>query len=263
MSTDKNEVVKKKEPKTVKEHLASEAFHIKLSSALPKHLTPERFAGVALNQINTNPALLKCTQESLFKCLLQLGQIGLEPDGRRAHLVPYKKECTLLIDYKGLVELALRNGDVSRIHADVVYESEITGGDFIYNRGKIDKHIKSLLPNRGHVVAVYAEVEFKSGTAKAEVMTREEVEEIRKSSKAGQNGPWVNHWNEMAKKTVFRRLSKWLPLSPEIRESMEKDDESQFQNMKRVEPAKLFKQIDTEADEVIETIAQTEVDKDE
>ena len=156
MSTDKNEVVKKKEPKTVKEHLASDAFHLKLSSALPKHLTPERFAGVALNQINTNPALLKCTQESLFKCLLQLGQIGLEPDGRRAHLVPYGKECTLLIDYKGLVELALRNGDVSRIHADVVYESEITGGDFVYNRGKIDKHIKSLLPNRGNVVAGYA-----------------------------------------------------------------------------------------------------------
>jgi recombination protein RecT len=255
MSNEENQIVKDEKPKTVQEHLGSDAFKIKLASALPKHLTPERFAGVALNQVNTNPALLKCTQQSLFKCLLQLGQIGLEPDGRRAHLVPYGKECTLLIDYKGLVELALRNGDVARIHADVVYESEIENKDFIYNRGKVEVHNKSLMPDRGNVVAVYAEVEFKNGTAKAEVMTREEVEKIRADSKAGKNGPWVNHWNEMAKKTVFRRLAKWLPLSPEIRESMEKDDESQFSNMKRVQPAApMFKKIETEAEAITEEI---------
>ena len=226
MSTEIKEASKeKREPTTVKEHINSEAFREKLAVALPKHLTPERFAGVALTQINTNPALLKCTQESLFKCLLQLGQMGLEPDGRRAHLVPYGTECTLLIDYKGLVELALRNGDVARIHADVVYESEIEAGDFIYNRGKVEKHNKSLKSDRGAVVAAYAEVEFLNGTAK------------------------------MAKKTVFRRLAKWLPLSPEIRENMEGDDESQFSKMKRVAPARpMFKQIETEADEVVAEI---------
>ena len=255
MSTEIKEVSKEKT--TVKEHINSEAFREKLRVALPKHLTPERFAGVALTQINTNPGLLKCTQESLFKCLLQLGQMGLEPDGRRAHLVPYGTECTLLIDYKGLVELALRNGDVARIHADVVYESEIEAGDFIYNRGKVEKHNKSLKSDRGAVVAAYAEVEFLNGTAKAEVMTLEEVEAIRSQSKAGKNGPWVNHWNEMAKKTVFRRLAKWLPLSPEIRDSMEGDDESQFSKMKRVAPARpMFKQIETEADEVVAEIEQ-------
>jgi len=256
MSTE-TKPVKSEKPKSVQDHINSEAFRDKLSVALPKHLTPERFAGVALTQINTNPALLKCTQESLFKCLLQLGQMGLEPDGRRAHLVPYGTECTLLIDYKGLVELALRNGDVARIHADVVYESEIEAGDFIYNRGKVERHNKSLKPNRGAVVAAYAEVEFLNGTAKAEVMTREEVEEIRSQSKAGKSGPWVNHWNEMAKKTVFRRLAKWLPLSPEIRENMEGDDDSQFSKMKRVAPARpMFKQIETEADEVVAEIKE-------
>ena len=261
MSTEtkpvKTEKPKTEKPKTVQDHIKSEAFRDKLSVALPKHLTPERFAGVALTQINTNPGLLNCTQESLFKCLLQLGQIGLEPDGRRAHLVPFGKECTLLIDYKGLVELALRNGDVARIHADVVYESEIEAGDFIYNRGRIEKHNKSLMPNRGAVVAAYAEVEFLNGAVKAEVMTREEVEAIRKDAKSANSMPWTKHWNEMAKKTVFRRLAKWLPLSPEIRESMEGDDESQFSKMKRVAPAKpMFKQIETEADEVVAEIKE-------
>jgi recombination protein RecT len=258
MSTEIKEVSKeKREPTTVKEHINSEAFREKLRVALPKHLTPERFAGVALTQINTNPGLLNCTQESLFKCLLQLGQIGLEPDGRRAHLVPFGKECTLLIDYKGLVELALRNGDVARIHADVVYESEVDAGDFIYNRGRVEKHNKSLMPNRGTVVAAYAEVEFLNGSAKAEVMTREEIEAIRKEAKSANSMPWTKHWNEMAKKTVFRRLAKWLPLSPEIRESMEGDDDSQFSKMKRVAPARpMFKQIESAADEVVAEIKE-------
>jgi recombination protein RecT len=255
MSTEIKEVSKEKT--TVKEHINSEAFREKLRVALPKHLTPERFAGVALTQINTNPGLLNCTQESLFKCLLQLGQIGLEPDGRRAHLVPFGKECTLLIDYKGLVELALRNGDVARIHADVVYESEVEAGDFIYNRGRVEKHNKSLMPNRGNVVAAYAEVEFLNGSAKAEVMTHEEIEAIRTEAKSANSMPWTKHWNEMAKKTVFRRLAKWLPLSPEIRESMEGDDESQFSKMKRVAPARpMFKQIESAADEVVAEIKE-------
>ena len=128
MSENKNAVVKQK--KTVQDHLQSDAFRDKIESALPKHLTPDRFIGVALNALNKTPALANCTQQSLFKCFLELSQMGLEPDGRRAHLIPYGQECTLLIDYKGLVELALRNGDVARIHADVVYETEYEQEDF-------------------------------------------------------------------------------------------------------------------------------------
>ena len=259
MSDNENAVVKQK--KTVQDHLQSDAFREKIESALPKHLTPDRFIGVALNALNKTPALAKCTQQSLFKCFLELSQMGLEPDGRRAHLIPYGQECTLLIDYKGLVELALRNGDVARIHADVVYETEYEAGDFIYDRGRIERHVKSLKSDRGKVIAAYAEVEFKSGTAKAEVMSVEEVEGIRSRSKAGKNGPWVTDWNEMAKKTAFRRLSKWLPLSPEIREHIEKDDEHQFANMKRVnapKPARaMFKEIedkDASAEDVVEEL---------
>ena len=56
-------------------------------------------------------------------------------------------------------------------------------------------------------------------------MSVDEIEAIRRRSKAGNSGPWVTDWNEMAKKTVFRRLTKWLPLSPEFRDAVEADDE--------------------------------------
>jgi recombination protein RecT len=63
------------------------------------------------------------------------------------------------------------------------------------------------------------------GVTKCEVMSRDEVESIRKRSKAGGSGPWVSDWCEMAKKTAFRRASKWLPLSPEINDAFDKDQD--------------------------------------
>jgi recombination protein RecT len=128
-------------------------------------------------------------------------------------------ECQLIIDYKGLVELAMRSGNVAAIHADTVRESDV----FEYNRGTIETHKIDFRKPRGEVFAVYALVRFKDGAEKAEVMTREDVEKVRLRSRAGQSGPWMTDWEEMAKKTVFRRLSKWIPLSAEFRAANEHD----------------------------------------
>ena len=62
-------------------------------------------------------------------------------------------------------------------------------------------------------------------------MTRDECEAIRKRSRAGSSGPWVTDFDEMAKKTVFRRASKWLPLSPEIQDVIRRDEETEFRNV--------------------------------
>jgi recombination protein RecT len=64
----------------------------------------------------------------------------------------------------------------------------------------------------------------KDGSRQACVMSRDEIESVRKRSRSGQSGPWATDWCEMAKKTVFRRLSKWLVLSPEIRDLVEAED---------------------------------------
>lgn len=207
--------------------LTGDAFREQVKMSLPAHLKPERFIRVALTAMTRTPDLAKCTQESFFKCLLDLSAAGLEPDGRRAHLIPYRNnkagttECTLIIDYKGLVELIMRSGLVSSIHADVVCDADV----FEYNMGEITKHTINFREPRGKVYAAYATCRMKDGTSKTEVMTVEEIERIRKRSRAGQSGPWVTDWNEMAKKTVFRRLSKWLPLSAEFRDAVEKDDD--------------------------------------
>lgn len=208
-------------PATVKGWIESPLFKDQVAKALPKHITPERMIRVALTALLKTPKLADCTPASVTQCLLQCSQFGLEPDGRRAHLIPYGNVATLIIDYKGLAELAMRSGAVANIHADVVCENDV----FDYDRGNLTAHKIDFRQPRGDVFAAYALVRFKDGTEKAEVMTRDEVEAIRKRSRSGTSGPWVTDWNEMAKKTVFRRLAKWLPMSAEFRDAVDVEDE--------------------------------------
>jgi recombination protein RecT len=206
--------------------ISSDAYKKQFALALPKHLKPERFIRIALTALTKNPKLGKCTQASLVSCLLDLSALGLEPDGRRAHLIPYMNNktgelvCTLIVDYKGLVELAMNTKEVSNIHADVICENDI----FEYNLGQIVRHEIDFHRDRGVMYAAYCIITMKDGTKKCEVMTKAEIDAIRERSKAGKDGPWVTDYNEMAKKTVFRRASKWIKLSPEVREKLEKDD---------------------------------------
>lgn len=214
-------------PQTIRSLIEGEEFKRQVAIALPKHLTPDRFIRVAINAMMRTPALAQCDHASFFKCLMDLSAMGLEPDGRRAHLIPYWNskrnvhECQLLVDYKGLTELAMRTGLVSNIHADVVCENDV----FEYNMGEILRHVINFREKRGEMYAAYCIIRFKDGTAKAEVMSKDEIESIRKRSRAGNVGPWVTDYNEMAKKTAFRRASKWIQLSAELRDAFEKDDD--------------------------------------
>lgn len=215
-------VAKRSEPKTIKDLIAGDQFRSAVQLSLPKHLSADRFVRVALTALTRQPKLQQCDQHSFFNCLMTLSQLGLEPDGRRAHLIPFGKECQLIVDYKGLVELVMRSGLVSNIHADIVCDND----DFEYDRGEIKKHKIDFKKPRGSMYAAYAIVKFKDGTEKSEVMSKDDIESVRKRSRASNNGPWVTDFSEMSKKTVFRRMSKWLTLSPELRDAVEADDES-------------------------------------
>lgn len=201
--------------------IASDVYKKQFAMALPKHLKPERFIRIALTALTRTPKLADCTQASLIKCLLDLSALGLEPDGRKAHLIPYGDQCTLIIDYKGLVDMARRSGEIADIHADVVCEND----KFEYSFGTDGKLIhQPSLSKRGKPVAAYSYVRLKDGSSSYEVMSLDEIEAIHNRSKAKDSGPWKTDWSEMAKKTVFRRHSKWLPVSSELfQRAIEKD----------------------------------------
>lgn len=214
----------------LKSLLSKENVTAQIAKALPSHLKTDRFVRVAITALSRVPKLQDCTPESFMKCLLDLSAMGLEPDGRRAYLIPYGKECTLIISYMGLVELMRNSGEVASIRAETVCEKDA----FEWVNGEV-KHSINWREDRGAVQAVYAEAKLKTGEVQTATMTKAEVENIRKRSKAGNSGPWQTDWAEMAKKTAVRRLSKMMPLSAEIREAIEKDDH-QFQPIRDVTP---------------------------
>ena len=228
-NTEKTEVTTQKESKTLKDWLGSDYFKQALQHALPTHMKPDRFVRIALTQIMKTPKLAECSQESVLKAMLDLSSLGLEPDGRRAHLIPFrnnktgKTEVQLIIDYKGLIELAKRSGEIVMWRAELVCEKD----GFGWSNGIVDHKINWLAP-RGKVLAVYSHVKNKSGVDEYEVLTLEDVEHARKKSRAANDGPWKTDFNEMAKKTAIRRHSKKLTLSPEFHEALVKDDDADF-----------------------------------
>lgn len=223
-------IAKSDEQRSLKTILTGDAMLEQFSKALPRHLSAERFVRICTTALLRTPKLLECTHESFFKCLLDLSAMGLEPDGVRAHLIPFDNnktkttECTLLIDYKGLVEIVRRSPEIARPHADIICPDD----DFEFSAGSIIRHTWDMQKPRGAMIGAYAMVVLKDGTNQAVVLQKHEIDDVRKRSKSQSNGPWVTDYNEMAKKTCFRRLCKWLTLSPEVLQHISEDDEAEF-----------------------------------
>lgn len=209
-------------PKTkapiIVQQVLSDQFKKQLALAVPKHLNADRMARIAATEVRKNKALLNTEPTSFLGSVMQAAQLGLEPGSAlgQAYLVPYGNQCQLIIGYKGMIDLARRSGQVLSLNAYAVRE----GDDFNFQLGlKPDiHHVPSLEADRINkpITYVYAVATLKGGGYQFEVMSRAEVEAVK--AKAKSKNIWTNYFEEMAKKTVIRRLFKYLPVSIEALE---------------------------------------------
>ena len=222
-------VMKKEKPTTIKDLIRS--YEGQFAKALPKVMTPERFARIATTAITQNPELAQCTPSSFMGSLLNAAQLGLEPNTPlgQAYLIPYnnykthQKECQFQLGYKGLIELAHRSGELKSIEAHVVYEHD----DFEFEFGLEPKlkHIPSMDDDRGDITWVYAIYHLVNGGYGFEVMSKAEVNKHRnKYSKAANSPAWKDAWDEMAKKTVVKKALKYAPLKTDFVREMNTDE---------------------------------------
>jgi recombination protein RecT len=122
----------------------------------------------------------------------------------------------------GILAKVRRSGEMSTIGAHVVYE----GDAFTYVLGDEERiEHKPSLVNRGNPIAAYAIAHTKDGGIYREVMTLEQITQVRNVSKAKNSGPWSQWWDEMARKTVLRRLSKRLPMSTDLVQLFDRDND--------------------------------------
>ena len=216
-----NQVAKKPtEQKSMQQYIKSMEGEIK--KALPSVITPERFTRIVLSAISVNPKLGTCTPASFLGAMMTSAQLGLEvntPLGQ-AYVLPYNNkgvmEAQFQLGYKGLIDLAYRSGEVEVIQAHVVYEND----DFTCEYGLEPKltHVPAD-SNRGEPIKVYAVFKTKSGGFGFEVMSMEDVRKhAAKYSKAYGTAfsPWKTNFEEMAKKTVLKRVLKYAPLKSDF-----------------------------------------------
>lgn len=192
------------------------------AKALPGHISPEKFIRTAQTAVSLTRNIEKVRDmQSLLAACSKAAADGLILDGREAALViDYQGRADYRPMMRGLLKLAHNSGEIKSLVVETVRENDV----FDYAPTRADEpifHTIDLKADRGETYAVYALAVMKSGGIVFEVMTVEDVNRIRDRSdawrayKAGKikSTPWATDWSEMARKTVFRRLSKYLPSS--------------------------------------------------
>lgn len=178
-----------------------------LERSLPGSMSVDKFTSVVKTAINTNPDILKADRQSLYNECVRAAQDGLLPDGREAAFVVFGGKVKYMPMIGGLRKKAAQHG--FDLIAQVVYEND----EFEFQLGDEPKILHVPVPlnqDSGPVVGFYAiATEKETGIKYREVMNKDEVEQVRKTSKSGQN--WENWYTEMGRKTVCRRLFKQLP----------------------------------------------------
>jgi recombination protein RecT len=198
-----------------------------IATVLPKHQDVDRVITSVRLALAQTPDLAECDPKTLLFAVMAASRLGLELNSplHHASLVPYGKECVLLIEYRGYQELARRGGDIRNIEARNVFKGDLF--EFALGTAPYIKHVPKQLPNQGderEVTHTYAVAFPKDGGAPIfDVLTRDEVEQARSVSRMKDGQAWKRWWGEMARKTAVRRLSKYLPLSPELAAAIELD----------------------------------------
>lgn len=229
-STIQNQVAttKNSEKKAMQSYIKSMEGEIK--KALPSVITPERFTRMVLSAISVNPKLAQCSPSSFLGAMMSAAQLGLEPNTPlgQAYLIPYKNkgvdEVQFQLGYKGLIDLAYRSGEVELVQAHIVYEND----DFTLEYGLEPKLVhKPADRDRGEPIKVYAMFKTKSGGYGFDVMSMDDVRRhAEKYSQAYKSGfsPWKTNFEEMAKKTVLKRVLKYAPLKSDFVKAVVQDE---------------------------------------
>jgi recombination protein RecT len=192
-------------------------------AALPSQIPVDRFIRTTVTAVQMNPALLNADRRTLLASTMRAAQDGLLCDGREAALVLFGQSVQYMPMVGGILKKLRQSGELASISAHVVYSHD----DFDYQLGDDERisHKPHLGEDRGKAIAVYAIARTKDGATYREVMSVADVEKVRATSRAKNSGPWVQWWDEMARKTVIRRLAKRLPSSADLDQVLLSDNE--------------------------------------
>jgi len=188
-----------------------------LVKALPTHIDANKAIRVVVNDVTRNPALLDCEPTSFYGAIMEAAAMGLEIGSTLglAYLVPFGRTVTMIPGYKGILKLAKQSESIADIYAYPIFEGdeyEIEMGD--------DPKIKHWPKfESDNAIAYYAVVRFTDGNTRFEIMGKKAVEKHRDKFAKAKN-VWASNFDEMARKTVLKRICKSLPAQIDLPENL-------------------------------------------
>lgn len=234
-------VAEQKKPTTISALLSDPRIKSQMALALPRHMTADRLARIALTEVRKNPKLGSADQASFLGAIMQCAQLGLEPGGALGHcyLLPFENrrkqivEVQFIVGYRGMIDLARRSGQIVSLSSRSVHDGDHF--EYEYGLNETVTHRPGDKPKSNETLLyVYAVAKLKDGGVQFEVMSRSEIERVRDASngyktavKYSSDSPWISHFEEMAKKTVIRRLFKYLPVSIELSQAVALDEQAE------------------------------------
>lgn len=193
-------------------------------SVLPAHIPVAKFMRTVVGAVQNNPNILNLDRQSVYAACQKAAQDGLVLDGREAALVPFKQSCQYMPMVNGILKKLRNSGQLSTISAQTVHKND----SFKFNPAMDDvpSHNPDWFGDRGDMIGVYAVARMKDGGTVVEIMNMAQISKVRGVSRSGDRGPWKDWPDEMAKKSVLRRIAKMLPSSADMDQMFEHENEN-------------------------------------
>ena len=207
--------------KSVKSLMSLDAVKQKFNEILGNN-APNFIASVV--QISNTTALQKCDANSILSAAIIAASLNLSvnPGLGQAAIIPFGDKATFQIMYKGLIQLALRSGQIQTINVSEVHDGEIISNNIV--TGEIKFSEQRFLDAK--VIGYVAYIRLINGFEKMLYMTKEEIERHgKKYSKMFNTGLWKNDFDKMACKTVLKMLlDKYSPKSIDMQRALTFDN---------------------------------------
>jgi len=197
-----------------------------VNSLLGDKKKANKFLATAVSVAN-DYKLSKCHPNSIIEACVNVAQMGLDlsPVLSHAYIVPFKQSVQLIVSARGYTAMLARTG--WKVKTYIVNECD----EFDYQvegfeeRVHFKKNLDSEEENFKYAVAL---AESPDGTLYVEVMNAKQIDKHRKVSSnqtgAKPSGVWAEWFDEMALKTVLKKLVKKLPIGEDISSALAVDD---------------------------------------
>ncbi len=254
------QAVAQQQPKPVdllKSVIRAESVQQQFQNALGKH--KDEFVASLIDLYTGDPQLQRCKPQAVVAEALRAAtmRLALNKALGFAYIIVFNNSVkdpatgqwtkvptpTFVPGYKGYIQLAMRTGQYRTINADMVYEGELRNVDKLSGTIAFDGEKKS-----DKVVGYFCYFELLNGFSKVLYMSVEDMakyalryspsfkgkekptfDALVKQAQSGQVSSevgWKGNFNDMALKTVIRRLlSKYGYLSIEMMNVIAKDDD--------------------------------------